>query len=269
MIPEALIEKLQSAQHLVILTGAGVSAESGIATFRDTLTGLWKNYDAESLASEFGFRADPALVWGWYEWRRHKVLRAKPNPAHHAFAQLAKKVPKLTLITQNVDDLHERAGSTGVLHLHGSLHQPRCLVCDEPYVFTDEPLPENTMERDIRIDPPHCHLCDGPIRPGVVWFGEHLPTEAWELAQKACQHCDLMMVIGTSGVVWPVANLPHLADQTGASIVQINPTVTSLNAVAAYNLYGKAGEVLPQLYATAFAKEVLNKSHSRHNCQTS
>ncbi len=252
MIPDTLIEKLQKAQHLVILTGAGVSAESGIPTFRDALTGLWENYDAESLTSEFGFQADPALVWGWYEWRRNRVLRAQPNPAHHTIAQLAKQVPKLTLITQNVDDLHERAGSSDVLHLHGSLHQPRCLICEEPYVFPDEPLAENPTERESRIDPPRCHLCDSPIRPGVVWFGENLPTEAWGLAQEACQHCDLMMVIGTSGVVWPVAKLPYLADQEGISIVQINPAINSLNAVAAYNLHGKAGEILPQLYAATF-----------------
>jgi len=252
MIPDTLIKKLQSAQHLVILTGAGVSAESGIATFRDTLTGLWKNYDAQSLASEFGFLADPALVWGWYEWRRNKVLRAQPNPAHHTIAQLATQITKLTLITQNVDDLHERAGSTDVLHLHGSLHQPRCLICEEPYVFPDEALPESDQES--RIKPPRCHLCDGPIRPGVVWFGEQLPAKAWQLAQEACQNCDLMIVIGTSGVVWPVAQLPYLTDKEKCSIVQINPVINSLNAVAAYNLRGKAGEILPQLHAAAFGK---------------
>lgn len=254
MIPDTLIEKLQNSQHLVVLTGAGVSAESGIATFRDALTGLWENYDAESLASEFGFLADPALVWGWYEWRRNKVLGAKPNPAHYAIAQLAKQMPKLTLITQNVDDLHERAGSHDVLHLHGSLHQPRCLICEEPYIFPEEELPGISTVRENRIKPPRCRLCDGPIRPGVVWFGEQLPANAWRLAQEACQHCDLMLVIGTSGVVRPVADLPYLADQNGISIVQINPVITSLNAVAAYNLVGKAGEVLPQLYAAAFAR---------------
>jgi len=254
MIRDTLIEKLQNTQHLVILTGAGVSAESGIATFRDALTGLWGNYDAESLASEFGFLADPALVWGWYEWRRSRVLRAKPNSAHHTIAQLAKQLPKLTLITQNVDDLHERAGSSNVLHLHGSLHQPRCLICEEPYTFPDEAFPGNAIDQKSRIKPPRCHLCDGPIRPGVVWFGERLPAKTWQQAQEACHHCDLMMVIGTSGVVWPVAQLPYLADQEGISIVQINPVITSLNAIATYNLHGKAGEILPQLYAAAFDK---------------
>lgn len=254
MIPDTLIEKLQNTQHLVILTGAGVSAESGIATFRDTLTGLWENYEAESLASEFGFLADPALVWGWYEWRRNRVLRAKPNPAHHTIAQLAKQVEKLTLITQNVDDLHERAGSHDVLHLHGSLHQPRCLICEEAYDFPGEALPKVAPDRESRIKPPRCPPCDGPIRPGVVWFGEQLPANAWQLAQEACRHCDLMLVIGTSGVVWPVAQLPYLANEKGVTLVQINPVITELNAVATYNLCGKAGEVLPQLYEAAFAK---------------
>ncbi len=252
MISDTLIEKLQNSQHLVILTGAGVSAESGIPTFRDALTGLWENYDAESMASEFGFLADPALVWGWYEWRRNKVLCAQPNPAHYSIAQLAKKIPKLTLITQNVDDLHERAGSSDVLHLHGSLHQPRCLLCAEPYALTDETAPEKVMTQESRIEPLRCHRCDGPIRPGVVWFGEQLPAKGWQLAQEACRHCDLMLVVGTSGAVWPVADLPYRADKAGASIVQINPGITSLNAIAAFNLCGKAGEVLPQLYAAAF-----------------
>ena len=248
MFADTLIEKLKNSQHLVILTGAGVSAESGIATFRDALTGLWKNHDAETLASKQGFRADPALVWGWYEWRRNQVLQAKPNPAHDAIAQLANQIPKVTLITQNVDDLHERAGSQNVLHLHGSLHQPRCLVCDKPYNLPEPVLSKDTAHVESRIDPPRCLDCDGPIRPGVVWFGEQLPVNAWKLAQEACRQCDFMLVIGTSGVVWPVADLPNLVNKKRACVVQINPTITSLNAVATYNLVGKAGEILPKLY---------------------
>ena len=255
MFDPKLLATLKQAHHVVILTGAGVSAESGIATFRDALTGLWENYDAESMASEFGFLADPALVWGWYEWRRNKVLCAEPNPAHHAIAQLAKQVPKLTLITQNVDDLHERAGSNHVLHLHGSLHQPRCLICEEPYVFPEASAPNVAILQESQIKPPRCHLCDGTVRPGVVWFGEQLPTEAWQAAREACLHCNMMLVIGTSGVVYPVANLPYLAEQSGASLVQINPVITSLNGTATYSLCGKAGEILPQLYAAAFLRQ--------------
>jgi NAD-dependent deacetylase len=254
MIPGTLIEKLQSTQYLVILTGAGVSAESDIPTFRDALTGLWKIYDAEQLATEAGFLTDPALVWGWYEWRRNRVLRAKPNPAHYAIAELAKLVPKFTLITQNVDDLHERAGSSGVLHLHGSLHQPRCLICEEPYVFPDESSSESRIGQNSSIEPPRCHLCNGLVRPGVVWFSENLPQKTWQSAQEACQSCDLMLIIDTSGLVWPAADLPYLADQAGVSIAQINPVITSFNLVAAYNLCGKVGEILPRLYVAAFAK---------------
>lgn len=248
MFADTLIEKLQKSQHLVVLTGAGVSAESGIATFRDALTGLWENYDAETLASEQGFRADPALVWGWYEWRRNQVLQAKPNLAHDAIAQLAKQIPKVTLITQNLDDLHERAseraGSQNVLHLHGSLHQPRCLVCDKPYNLPEPVLSIEIVNVESRIDPPRYLDCDGPIRPGVVWFGEQLPVNAWKSAQEACRQCDLMLVIDTSEVVWPVADLPNLVNKDLTCVVQINPTITSLNAVATYNLTGKAGEIL-------------------------
>jgi NAD-dependent deacetylase len=252
MFTNTLIENLKKSQHLVVLTGSGVSAESGIATFRDALTGLWENYDAEILASKQGFRADPALVWGWYEWRRNQVLQAKPNLGHYAIAQLAKQIPKVTLITQNVDDLHERAGSDEVLHLHGSLHHPRCLVCEQPYSFPESILSKDTANVESRIDPPHCHDCNGPIRPGVVWFGEQLPVDALKLAQEACRQCDFMLVIGTSGVVWPVADLPNLVNKDLACVVQINPTITSLNAVATYNLSGKAGEILPKLYASTF-----------------
>ena len=252
MFADTLIEKIQKSQHLVILTGAGVSAESGIATFRDALTGLWKKYEAETLASEQGFRADPALVWGWYEWRRKRVLQAQPNPAHYAIAQLAEQIPKVTLITQNVDDLHERAGSQDVLHLHGSLHQPRCLECDQAYDLPEQTVSKDTANVENRIDPPHCNDCNGPIRPGVVWFGEQLPVDAWKLAQEACRQCDLMLVIGTSGVVWPVADLPNYVNKDRGCVVQINPNITSLNGLASYNLSGKAGEILPKLYAAAF-----------------
>lgn len=252
MISESLIKKLQSTQHVVILTGAGVSAESGIPTFRDALTGLWKNFDAEQLASEPGFLADPALVWGWYEWRRNRVLRTQPNSAHRAIAQLAEKVSKLTLITQNVDDLHERAGSQNVLHLHGSLHQARCISCEAPYVYPVETSIENQLDTQSRIEPPKCDCCGEPVRPGVVWFGEQLPIKAWEQAKDACENCDLLMIIGTSGLVWPAADLPYIADKAGISIVQINPDITSFNSVAGYNLRGKAGEIMPKLVAAAF-----------------
>jgi NAD-dependent deacetylase len=251
IIPTALIEKIKTAKHLVVLTGAGVSAESGIPTFRDALTGLWENYEAETLASEDGFSADPALVWGWYEWRRNKVLQSKPNPAHETIAKLATPIPKFTLITQNVDDLHERAGNVDVLHLHGSLHTPRCFDCNAPYDLPKE-ITQNYQLKESRIVPPKCVLCDGDIRPGVVWFGEMLPPDVWEDSLVACEHCDVMLIVGTSGLVYPAANLPHIAHKNGATLVQVNPTITSLNGVATYNLHGKAGDILPKLYDATF-----------------
>lgn len=249
MIANELIERLHQAQHVVVLTGAGVSAESGIPTFRDALTGLWGNFDAEQLACEEGFLADPALVWGWYEWRRSRVMNAQPNPAHTTIAKLADRIPKLTLITQNVNDLHERAGSCDVLHLHGSLQQPRCIKCGSPY----QHLETESVGIESRIDPPTCTLCNGLVRPGVVWFGEHLPTEQWALSEQACQNCDLMMIVGTSGMVWPAAELPYMVERLGTPIVQVNPTITSFNELAKFNLCGKAGEILPKLYTEAFS----------------
>jgi NAD-dependent deacetylase len=249
MFAKELIDKLQSAQHLVVLTGAGVSAESGIPTFRDALTGLWSQFSAEALASESGFQSDPALVWGWYEWRRQRVIQAKPNPAHTAVAQLQHRVPKLTLITQNVDDLHERAGSTDVLHLHGSLNHPRCINCQTPYE-----LPEITSaveEAGNKIEPPRCFACGGMIRPGVVWFGEILPMQIWEKAVEASKTCDVMMVIGTSGMVYPAASLPFKVE-SGCTLIHVNPTVTSFSSATPFNLYFPAGEVLPKLVQAAF-----------------
>jgi NAD-dependent deacetylase len=251
MISEALIQQLQDAKNLVVLTGAGVSAESGIATFRDALTVLWENYDAETLASEDGFEAAPSLVWGWYEWRRNKVLQASPNPAHRTIAQLADQVPKFTLVTQNVDDLHERAGSQNVLHLHGSLHHPRCFDCNVPYELSRESV-QNIQLKESRIEPPKCQICGGLIRPGVVWFGESLPVDFWEDSVEACEQCDLILIVGTSAAVYPAASLPYIAHRNGATIVQVNPMITSFNSIAAYNLHGKAGDILPKLYDATF-----------------
>ena len=160
---------LKTGQRVVAVTGAGVSAESGIPTFRDALTGLWARFDAEQLATPAAFRHDKALVWGWYEWRRMRVLQCQPNRGHRALARLAEIVPEFTLITQNVDDLHERAGSSSVVHLHGSLHTPRCTVCSKPHRLPPD-IP-NEPEGGRRIEPPACLHCGHDIRPGVVWFG--------------------------------------------------------------------------------------------------
>ncbi len=248
--PPELITALQAAQHVVVFTGAGVSAESGIPTFRDALTGLWGRFDAEALATPKAFRRDQDLVWGWYEWRRMQVLRALPNPAHLAIAKLAQHLPRLTVVTQNVDDLHERAGSVGVLHLHGSLHQPRCFDCGRSHVLP--PAPPDEPEGGRRLSPPRCRQCGGPVRPGVVWFGESLPQDVLESAFAAAQDCDLLFAIGTSALVYPAAQIPLLALHAGARVAQVNPTATALDDECTWSLRGAAGAVVPKLLQAAF-----------------
>lgn len=212
---------LQEATHVVVFTGAGVSAESGIPTFRDALTGLWSRFDPAKLATAEAFREDPSLCWGWYESRRLKVLQAQPNAAHLAIAELAKYVPKLTVVTQNVDELHERAGSQDVIHLHGSLHSPRCIDCGNAHMT---PFPSDELPVDgCRLEPPRCDACNGYVRPGVVWFGEMLPEAAWNAGLAAAGDCDLFFSIGTSGIVYPAAELPLRALGAGATVVHVNP----------------------------------------------
>lgn len=244
-IAEPLIELLRSAKHVVVFTGAGISAESGIPTFRDPLTGLWENFNALDLATPSAFKRDPALVWGWYEWRRMKVLRAEPNPAHRAIAKMESLVPRLTLVTQNVDDLHERAGSHDPLHLHGRLNNPCCFSCRRAASYA--PQIPNEPEGGRRVDPPRCSHCGGHLRPGVVWFGEALPDIEWDAANDAAYRCDLFMCIGTSSVVQPAARLTTLAMQRGAVTIQINPNPTALDDRVTLNLPGPAGIVLPKL----------------------
>jgi NAD-dependent deacetylase len=248
-IPHDLRDRLQMARRVLILTGAGVSAESGIPTFRDAMIGLWERFDAEQLATLEAFREDPDLVWGWYEWRRAKSLRAEPNAAHQAIAQWGARSPGLVVVTQNVDDLHERAGSLNVIHLHGSLHSLRCVECGRkhglPEGVPDEP------EGGRRLDPPLCAHCNSLVRPGVVWFGEGLPPSAWIEAQKAAESCDLMICAGTSALVYPAAELPHIAARRGAAIIQVNPQLTPLDETADFSLHGLAGLVMPALFREA------------------
>jgi len=234
--------RLRTARHVVVFTGAGVSAESGIPTFRDALSGLWSRFDPAALATAEAFRKDPALVWGWYEWRRARVLAAAPNAAHLAIAELARRVPRLSLITQNVDDLHERAGCAEVIHLHGSLHAPRCFACTRPYAGV-LPLPD-VGEEGSRIEPPRCLRCNGRIRPGVVWFGESLPERPWRDALAAARDCDLLLSIGTSGLVMPAAQIPRIARQQGAAVVHVNLHAEVDGDIC---LQGSAAELLPRL----------------------
>ncbi|GGL94061.1 NAD-dependent protein deacylase 1 [Pseudomonas asuensis] len=250
VIDEALSQRIRTARHIVFFTGAGVSAESGIPTFRDAQTGLWAQFDASELATPEAFQADPALVWGWYEWRRMKVLQAQPNPAHFAIARLTQRFPHATVITQNVDDLHERAGHSNILHLHGSLHQPRCFTCGVGYSFDNEIPVEPDYGR--RVEPPRCARCDGLIRPGVVWFGESLPAQTLQQAFDAAAQCDVLFSIGTSGVVYPAAQMPHIARDANAAIVHINPQPVSGIYSDDWMLIGAAGDLLPKLEREVF-----------------
>ena len=248
--PQALSIALQRAKHVVVFTGAGVSAESGIATFRDALIGLWERFNVADLATPDAFRKDQELVWGWYEWRRMRVLRVQPNPAHIAIAALARHVPKLTVITQNVDDLHERGGSVGVLHLHGSLHSPRCSICGRAHILPAGIPKEPDGGR--RLCPPCCHHCGGSVRPGVVWFDEDLPIKELSLAFAAAGGCDVLFAIGTSGLVQPAAGIPSLAKRAGATVVQVNPIGTQLDDACTWSFRGAAGVVMPNLLRAAF-----------------
>jgi NAD-dependent deacetylase len=247
---QAAARLLADAGRVVVFTGAGISAESGVPTFRDDLTGLWARFDPQQLATPEAFHADPDLVWGWYEWRRSRVRRAGPNPGHLALTAIQERVPAATLVTQNVDDLHERAGSRAVIHLHGSLFAPRCVgdpAHPAPVADTaDEP------REGRRIAPPRCDACGALIRPGVVWFGEALPEDAFEAAVDAAANCDLLLTIGTSGVVYPAAEIPKIAARAGAAVIQVNPRPTPLDEVCAINLRGTAAGILPDLVASAW-----------------
>ena len=244
---DQVADLLRHARHVAILTGAGISAESGIPTFRDALTGLWERFDAADLATPDAYRRDKELVWGWYEWRRMRVLLSEPNPGHMAIARLAALLPQCTLITQNVDDLHERAGSKDVLHLHGSLHAPRCFACDRPFSFADG-IPDEP-EGGRRLKPPVCAHCGGYIRPGVVWFSEVLSPFVWGPSEHAVRDCDVLLTIGTSGMVYPAAGLPELAKRLGKSVIVINPNATEQDRFATHCLRGPAGQVLPAVLA--------------------
>ena len=244
--PEA-IEALRAAHHVVVFTGAGVSQESGIPTFRDAQIGLWERYNAEQLATMQAFKRDPGLVWGWYEYRRALVARSEPNTAHLAIAALACHVQKLTVVTQNVDDLHERAGTLDAIHLHGSLSLPRCAACSTPY--RDLPDVMDEPEGGRQVMPPVCPVCGGYIRPGVVWFGETLRREDWDAAERAASTCDVLIAIGTSGLVQPAASLPQVAAGHAAYVIQVNPTATELDRMADVSIHDRAGVAMQDLVA--------------------
>jgi len=239
-----LIQRLRAAQRVVVLTGAGISAESGVPTFREAQTGLWAQYTPEELATPHAFQKNPQRVWEWYEWRRDLILQAKPNPGHHALARLEARLKShsrdFTLITQNVDGLHQRAGSKNVLELHGNLHRTRCSQCNDRVDHWDTP----------DTPPPKCPNCGGNLRPDVVWFGESLPPEVLRKAIAAVQRCDVLLVVGTSAVVHPAASLPRIAREgrgIRVTLVEINPQPTAISSQMDYILRYPAGEILPKL----------------------
>lgn len=230
---------IREARHIAVMTGAGMSAESGVPTFRDAQTGLWAQFNPQDLATESAFRAHPQRVWDWYQFRREAIARVQPNAGHLALARFAQRqLGRLSLITQNVDGLHQRAGSHDAIALHGSILQDRWL--DAPRVYCSE----DTLEDG---HPPRCPVCGNLRRPAVVWFGEHLPQAALDAAEAAVQRCDLMLVIGTSGVVYPAAGLALGAHQRGARVVIVNPEPTDLDPVADHCLRERAAQCLPSL----------------------
>lgn len=238
-IPHALIQRLTAARSVTVLTGAGVSAESGVPTFRDAQTGLWAKYQPEDLATPTAFRRNPRLVWEWYAWRRKLVADAKPNPAHFALVELEQHVPQFHLVRQNVDGLHQWAGSKNVIELHGNITRTKCF--NEGTIISKWP--------DTGDVPPKCPDCGGLLRPDVVWFEEPLPEAEIAIAQQAACSSDVFLSIGTSTVVYPAAALPFEALKGGASVVEINPQPTPLTDKAEFTLSGAAGAVLPELIA--------------------
>jgi NAD-dependent deacetylase len=229
-------EWIREARSVAVLTGAGISAESGVPTFRGP-GGLWRQYRPEELATPEAFRRDPRLVWEWYDWRRQRIGQARPNAGHEALVRLERSKPLFWLITQNVDGLHERAGSRRVIKLHGDIWLVRCVACGREQRDERVPLPEL---------PPRC-ACGGLLRPGVVWFGEALPPGAWEAAEQAVREAEVLLVVGTSAVVYPAAGLIPLAQACGARVIEVNPEETPMSARLDCSLRGPAGVILPAL----------------------
>lgn len=229
-------EWIREARSVAVLTGAGISAESGVPTFRGP-GGLWRQYRPEELATPEAFRRDPRLVWEWYDWRRQRIAQARPNAGHEALVRLERSKPRFWLITQNVDGLHERAGSRRVIKLHGDIWLVRCVACGREQRDERVPLPEL---------PPRC-ACGGLLRPGVVWFGEALPPGAWEAAEQAVREAEVLLVVGTSAVVYPAAGLIPLAQACGARVIEVNPEETPMSARLDCSLRGPAGVILPAL----------------------
>ncbi len=245
MVGEQTVSALRGAQKVAVLTGAGVSAESGVPTFRGP-GGLWRNYQAQDLATPRAFARDPKLAWEFYDWRRQVLARLKPNPAHHALVRLEGLVPQFTLITQNIDNLHREAGSKRVLELHGNIWRvrpDRGGPAFEDKRVPMEPLPPMDEQGEL-------------LRPDVVWFGEALPEEVLRLSLEAVRECTFFLVAGTSAVVQPAASMPLMAKEGGAYVVEVNFEPTPISPHVDESIMGKAGEVLPELISAAFPESL-------------
>jgi len=230
------IERLRETQYLLVITGAGISAESGIPTFRGN-DGLWQNYRAEELATPWAFERDPITVWKWYDWRRGIIGKAEPNPGHLAIKEFEEIFERFFLITQNVDGLHGRTGIKNMIEIHGNLWRVRCERDGKTFMLLDVPL---------KSIPPLC-TCGNILRPDVVWFGESMPTEAIQKAYNVMSLCDTLLVVGTSGVVYPVATFPQTVKEKGGFVIEVNMEPTPISSIADISLFGKSGDILPVL----------------------
>jgi NAD-dependent deacetylase len=238
-------QALRTAAHVTVLSGAGMSAESGIPTFRDALTGLWARFRPEELATPEAFARQPRLVWDWYAGRRESVLAAAPNAGHDALLSLERRVPRCTILTQNVDGLHQRAGSARVIELHGNITRVRCAA--------DASHDTDAWGDADATGTPTCPRCGARLRPDVVWFGEALPPQALETAWAESQRCDLFLSVGTSNLVEPAASLPWIAAEAGALVAVVNPDMSGQRRAAnIVPLVGSAATILPALVAAAF-----------------
>lgn len=239
-LDESLLRRLRAARHVMVLTGAGMSAESGIPTFRDAQSGLWARYRPEELATPEAFTANPSRVWQWYEERRAKVRSAQPHAGHRALVELEELIAGVQIVTQNVDGLHQLAGSKQVFELHGNILRSKCSV-------TSRPISPEWLADDPRSPPRSPYARHGLARPDVVWFGEMLPREPLEQAMSAASRCEFCFSIGTTSLVHPAASLPLIALETGSALVEINPDETPLSLHADQCIRGTAAQVLPDL----------------------
>ena len=233
---EKVVDRLAQTNYLLVITGAGISAESGIPTFRGA-DGLWKNYRAEELATPWAFERDPETVWQWYDWRRGIIENAQPNPGHLAIKELEEMFKSFLLITQNVDGLHARTGIKSMIEIHGNLWRVRCTREEKTSMLMDVPLKEI---------PPKCE-CGAILRPDVVWFGESIPAVALETSFRIIEQCDALIVVGTSGVVYPVASFPQRVKDNGGYVLEFNVEPTPISSLADASLYGNSGDILPML----------------------